>query len=122
MSDEIINILPRARWEVKFSDQGSWRTGIYRPEFAGPGAVETLEKHSCPELFICAGGRMGMVLYDGARERVVELDPNEALLVEDYHNGFAVDERGFFIVVERTSFTTEYIDRHTKRFIRKVET
>jgi hypothetical protein len=122
VNDEIINLLPRARWEVKFADQGSWRTGIYRPESSGHDTVETLEKHSCPELFICVGGRMGLVLYDGARERIVELAPNEAVLVEDYHNGFVIDEPGFFIVVERTSFITEYIDRHTKRFVRKVTT
>lgn len=96
--------------------------GLYRPENIGTESVLELERHSCPELFVCLGGRAGLVLYDGSTETVVEFEPGEELLVSGYHNGFIVDQGAFFLVVERTSFTTEYIDRKTRLSIRKVTT
>jgi hypothetical protein len=87
--------------------------GVYRPESTSPGEIVTLEKHSCPELFICQGGRTGLLIGSGSGERAVEMEPNEAVLVTDYHNGYVIEPGGYFLVVERTSFTTEYIDRST---------
>jgi hypothetical protein len=120
MNMSIFPLVPRTRWEVYASDAGQWRSGIYRPEFGSGDEVDVLERHSCPELFICAGGRMGMVTWDGVRETVIEFNSHDSLLVEDYHNGFRIDDAGFFIVVERTSFVTEYIDRRSKNFLRRV--
>ena len=113
---------PERRWEVFSSDPDFWRVGLYRPENIGTESVLELERHSCPELFVCLGGRAGLVLYDGSTETVVEFEPGEELLVSGYHNGFIVDQGAFFLVVERTSFTTEYIDRKTRLSIRKVTT
>ncbi|MBN2077916.1 MAG: hypothetical protein JW838_03065 [Spirochaetes bacterium] len=42
-------------------------------------------------------------------------------MVTDYHNGFTIDPGGHFLVIERTDFTTEYIDRSNGAFIRRVE-
>lgn len=117
-----ISLASTERWIVPFADSGHWRVGIYNPEFTSSGEITILEKHSCPELFICRKGRMGLVIGNGNREKIVVLSDGEAILVTDYHNGFRIDEIGDFLVVERTAFTTEYIDRKTGKIIRIVET
>ena len=109
------------RWTVPFSDEGYWRLGIYNPEFTSPNEITILEKHSCPELFICRKGRMGLIVGTGEHEKVITLADGEAMLVSDYHNGFRIDEGADFIVVERTAFSTEYIERNTGKVIKRVD-
>ena len=121
MNIDITTLHPDALWSVIFKDEGSWRAGIYRPETAGADPIEILEKHTCPELFLCLGGRMGLLLKQGAEERVIELGPHQAVMVSDYHNGFSIDPDGYFLVVERTAFSTEYIDRKTGKFLKRVD-
>jgi len=112
-----MRLRPDGRWHVPFEDDGSWRLGIYRPEFESADHVDVLEKHTCPELFICTGGRMGLLLRENGTETRLELEPGEAVMVTEYHNGFCVDPGGFFMVVEQTSFTTRFIDRKTGEII-----
>ncbi len=121
MNIDITTLLPDSRWSVIFRDDGSWRAGLYRPEAGRPEDVTMLEKHTCPELFVCLQGRAGLVLKEGNDEQIVEMAPHQALLVSEYHNGFSIDPGGYFLVIERTAFTTEYIDRKTGAFIKKVE-
>ncbi|MBN1498248.1 MAG: hypothetical protein JXA07_15855 [Spirochaetes bacterium] len=121
MHTDIITLRPDAVWTVLFRDEGGWRAGVYLPEHRGPDGIEMLEKHSCPELFVCLGGRMGLLLSDGSSERAVELTPHQAVMVSDYHNGFSIDPGGFFLVVERTAFSTDYIDRKTGMFIKRID-
>jgi hypothetical protein len=116
-----INIHPEQKWKVIAKDDSFWRTGIYRPEFSGPDEIDVLEKHTCPELFICSAGRAGLLIYDGVSEAIVSLQAGEAVEINVYHNGFLIDQDAYFIVVERSAFTSEYIDRMTKKFIRKIE-
>lgn len=113
---------PERRWDVFSSDPGFWRTGLYRPENTCPEEITELEKHSCPELFICLGGKAGLVVIDGPVERIVTFEPGDELLVTGYHNGFIIDQDAYFLVVERTFFTTEYIDRKTRLQTRQVTT
>ena len=120
MKYQALNLTPESRWHVPFQDTGSWRTGIYRPEFNSSDEIKVLEKHTCPELFVCMKGRMGLLIKDGSREELVEMEPNQAIFVTGSHNGFAIDPEGFFLVVERTSFSTEYIDRITGTVIERV--
>lgn len=122
MENTHVKFIPSSQWEVLFADGGHWRMGLYRPDSDSRESVDMLEKHSCPELFICAEGKAGLVLFDGEHEAFVEFEPHEAMLVTQYHNGFRLDERGYFYVIERTSFSTEYIDRKTRKLIRRVET
>lgn len=121
MNSDITTLHPDALWSVIFKDENSWRAGVYRPETPGPEGIEILEKHSCPELFVCLGGTMGLLLYDGSEERAVELMPHQAVMVSEYHNGYAIDPGGYFLVVERTAFSTEYIERKTGKFLKRVE-
>lgn len=121
MNTDITTFLPDSRWSVIFRDGGSWRAGLYRPEAVRPDDVTMLERHTCPELFICLQGKAGLVLKSGSDERIVELEPHQAILVSEYHNGFSIDPGGYFLVIERTAFTTEYIDRKSGNFIKKVE-
>jgi len=107
-------------WKVVYSDEGAWRAGIYRPAASCAAEIKELEKHSHPELFVCMEGPAGLVIDDGAGETGIVLFPGESLLVSGYHNGFRASEHGFFLVIERTEFTTEYIDRATKRHLRSV--
>ena len=67
MNDQIFRIQPDGRWHVPVADEGSWRMGVYRPEHASPEFITVLEKHTCPELFICQGGRMGLLMGSGGR-------------------------------------------------------
>ncbi len=120
MENEIITLLPDSRWNVIFSDPGAWRVGLYRPEHDAAEKVDVLEKHTCPELFVCMGGRTGLIIKDGNGERTEELGPGQALLVTGYHNGFTLDPAGFFLVVERTDFETEYADRATGSIVKRV--
>jgi hypothetical protein len=121
MDIEIMSLVPDSRWSVIFRDGGSWRAGLYRPESARQEDVTVLEKHTCPELFVCLQGRAGLILKNGSEEMIVELAPHQALMVSEHHNGFTIDPEGYFLVIERTAFTTEYIDRNTGAFIKKVE-
>jgi hypothetical protein len=121
MNIEPTTLHPDTLWSVIFRDEGNWRAGIYRPECAGPEQIDILEKHTCPELFVCLGGRMGLLLQSGREEQAIELEPHQAVMVADYHNGFAVDPEGFFLVVERTVFSTDYIERKTGKFIKRVD-
>lgn len=121
MDTDITTLIPDSRWSVIFKDPGSWRAGLYRPEAARPEQVTVLEKHTCPELFVCLQGKAGLVLKENGRERIAELAPLQALLVTEYHNGFAIDPEGYFLVIERTAFTTEYIDRASGAVIKTVE-
>ncbi len=122
MENRIKKLSPGTRWEIVFKDNGAWRAGVYKPEYGRAENIEILEKHSCPELFICMNGRMGLLIFDGKIEHTVEFMPGEALLVDDYHNGYFIDGAGFFTVIERTSFSTEYIDRATGKIIKTVHT
>jgi len=116
-----ISLQPDALWTVLARDEGHWRMGVYRPDAAAPEDIDTLERHTCPELFIAVGGRVGLLLADETRERVIALHAGEALLVEDFHNGFRIDECAYFVVIERTSFTTHYRDRATGAITRTVQ-
>ncbi len=110
----IVTLTSTERWSVPLADSGYWRLGIYNPEFTSPDEITILEKHSCPEFFICRRGRMGLILGSGDDEKIVELSDGQAILVTEYHNGFRIDEGADFLVVERTSFTTEYIERKAR--------
>jgi hypothetical protein len=79
-----------------------------------------LEKHSCPELFVCMGGKAGLIVKNGADEELLEFVPGQALLVTGYHNGYGIDPTGYFLVVERTDFSTEYADRGTGEIVKRV--
>lgn len=120
MEKDIIALLPDSRWKVIFSDPGSWRVGLYRPEHDAAEKVDVLEKHTCPELFVCMNGRTGLIVKNGAQEEVLALDPGQALLVTGYHNGYAIDPAGYFLVAERTDFSTEYADRGTGAIVKRV--
>ncbi|MBN1533188.1 MAG: hypothetical protein JXA20_11035 [Spirochaetes bacterium] len=120
MDDTVKPLAAQGRWHVPFRDDGFWRVGVYAPEFRSPEEITQLERHTCPELFFCARGRAGLLLKDDAGERVVELAQGEAIQVSGYHNGFVVEEGSYFIVVERTSFATEYIDRRSGTVVKKI--
>lgn len=120
MKNKSLNLAPESRWHVPFQDPGSWRTGIYRPEFSSPDEIKVLERHTCPELFVCMKGRMGLLIKGESGEEIIEIEPDQAIFVTGSHNGFAIDPEGFFLVVERTSFSTEYKDRKTGALIETV--
>lgn len=101
------------RWTVIAQDTKYWRVGVYHPEFSSAYQITQLEKHSCPELFICANAPCGILLMVDGKEIQYILNPNEAIMVTEYHNGFKVAPEGYFIVVEQTDFTTEFIERKT---------
>lgn len=102
------------RWTIIAQDEKYWRVGIYHPEFSSPDEINVLEKHSCPELFICVNAPCGLLLCSGEKEIQHILQPQEAIFVTEYHNGFKVDPHGYFIVVEQTDFTTEFKERKPK--------
>ncbi len=102
------------RWTIIARDEKHWQVGIYHPEFNSPDEISILEKHSCPELFICANAPCGLLLQFNEKEIQYILNPNEAIVVTEYHNGFKVDPLGYFIVVEQTDFTTEFKARNIK--------
>ncbi len=122
MNDTINSILTDEKWRVLFQDPGFWRVGIYRPEHTSPADIKILERHTCPELFICVGGRAGLLIIENGVEEILEMNNGDAFLAEGLHNGFSIDGKGFFIVVERTRFITEYIDRATGMVVRRIET
>ena len=121
MKIDITTLQPEKLWSVIFTDEASWRAGIYRPESAGPDEIDIHEKHTCPELFVCLGGRMGLLVSDGREERAIRLEPHQAVMVSEFHNGYSIDPDGYFLVVERSAFSTEYIDRKTGNFLKRVD-
>ena len=122
MSDEsFFRISADERWKIIAQDPGQWRIGIYRPEYGNESDIKELEKHSCPELFICAEGAMGLVIRSAEGETIRIMQPGDAAMVYDHHNGFCASDTGYFIVAERTSFSTDFIDRTSGGFIRKEE-
>jgi hypothetical protein len=122
MDDIIRNIMTDEKWRVLFQDSGFWRVGIYRPEHISPADITMLERHTCPELFICVDGEAGLLIIEDGAEKTLEMNHGEAFLAEGLHNGYSIDGKGFFIIVERTKFTTEYIERATGMVVKRVET
>ena len=117
-NEKFFKISADTRWKIIAQDPGQWRIGIYKPEYTSEKDIHEFEKHTCPELFICADGAMGIITFENGVEEVKILKPGEAAMLSGYHNGFCASENGYFIVAERTSFTTEFIDRKTGNFIR----
>ena len=64
---------------------------------------------------------MGLVVRSESGEDVKTLAPGEAAFITEHHNGFCASPDGYFIVAERTSFSTEFIDRATGAFLRREE-
>ena len=121
MKVDIKSLQPNSVWSVIFNDEGSWRSGLYKPECNNQNEITILERHSCPELFVCLKGKMGLVIYGNNKETIFTMEPEQAILITDFHNGFSIDSDGYFLVVERTTFNTEYIDRKSRAFIKKIE-
>jgi len=119
--NKIENINPDVVWKVISEDKGYWRIGVYKPEFSSPEDITILEKHSCPELFICTGGKAGLILIIDGKESLKILEPFQSILVDGFHNGFRIDGSAFFLVAERSSFETEYIDRISGKIIKRVK-
>jgi len=113
MNDTPFSLKTNNRWTIMAQDNKHWRVGIYHPEFSNPDEIPVFEKHTCPELFICAQAPCGLLLLVNEKEIQYILKPEEAILVTEYHNGFKVDPQGYFIVVEQTDFTTEFMKRKT---------
>ncbi|MCX8122662.1 MAG: hypothetical protein N3F66_00680 [Spirochaetes bacterium] len=114
INDKPFSLQTTNRWTIIAQDDKKWRVGIYHPEFSNPDDIDVLEKHSCPELFICCNAPCGLLLMVEGQEEIHILNPNEAIFVTQYHNGFKVDVNGYFIVVEQTDFTTEFIERKSR--------
>lgn len=110
----VFTVTTKNRWEIIAQDAAQWRVGIYNPECNHPDEVTMLEKHSCPELFICINAPCGLLLLIDGIEQQIVLNPNDAVMITEFHNGFKLDKEGCFIVVERVDFTTEYIKRTVK--------
>ena len=75
MESKIYSTVPIQRWNVLFEDELHWKFGIYKPEFSSSDEITVLEKHSCPELFICMEGKMGLVVKTEYGENVIEMLP-----------------------------------------------
>jgi hypothetical protein len=119
--NNIENVIPDSVWKVISEDKGYWRVGVYRPEFLSPDDITVLEKHSCPEFFICVGGKGGLILCKDGKETQEILEEFQSILVEDFHNGFRIDSSAFFLVAERSSFETEYMERNSGKIIKRVK-
>lgn len=103
---------PNQRWQIIAQDGTNWRVGIYNPEYTNADEITQYERHTCPELFICVGGRCGLLILMDTYEKELILYPQQAIVVTHYHNGFKVDKEGFFIVVEQIDFETEFLPRN----------
>lgn len=104
---------PYERWQVLGGDTNHWRVGFYSPEVGHQSEIQELERHDCPELFMLISGRVSLVLADDDGERIVELLPQQPLIVTCRHAGFCPmgPYSGTAIVIERDAFTTEYTPR-----------
>lgn len=101
------------RWQVPGGDSGHWRVGFYSPEVGTANDITELEWHDCPELFMLVSGRVSLLLADEQGERIVELLPQQPIIVTCRHAGFCPDGpfSGSAIVIERDAFLTEYTPR-----------
>ena len=98
------------RWQVLCGDSGRWRIGVYSPSKTCREAVEELEWHDCPELFLLLRGSVSLLLAEAGRTRVLALAPGRPTLVTVPHAGFCPEgpHTGAALVVERDAFRTEY--------------
>ncbi len=119
--NNVENIIPDQVWKVISEDKGFWRVGVYRPEFLSPDDISILEKHTCSEFFVCVGGKAGLIIIKDGKESEEVLEPFQSILIDGFHNGFRIDESAFFLVAERSSFETEYIDRKSGNIIKRVK-
>jgi len=97
-------------WQVLCGDAGHWRLGLYSPAETAADAINELEQHDCPELFLLLQGRLTLLLADADELRELELEQGKPVLVTAAHAGFCPDgpHTGTAVVVERDSFDTEY--------------
>lgn len=100
-----------SRWNIVFSDQGSWRAGIYVPENSSRKEIRSLEKHDKPELFVLLEGEIVLVLsQDGLNVLEVPMEPGKIYVVEEWHNAYSPrGSRGKALVIEAEDIKTEYL-------------
>ena len=106
----LLDIKDEQLWQVLCGDKGHWRTGIYSPEADSIDAVNKLEKHNCPELFLLLSGEISIVVKKNNKLEIIKLEPLRPILVDTWHNGFCPNGKhtGMALVVERDEFTTQY--------------
>lgn len=110
VKNQLLSAEPNARWQVLAGDSEHWRVGVYSPAETDLDAIEELEKHDCPELFLLTSGRLHLVLaVDGALQTVA-LEPGRPIVVTAPHSGYCPDgpHGGTALVIERDAFSTEY--------------
>jgi len=105
-----LDIKDNQLWQVLCGDKGHWRTGLYSPEANSIDAVDRLEKHDCPELFLLLSGEISIVIKENNKLKIITLEPLKPILVDTWHNGFCPNGKhtGTALVVERDEFTTLY--------------
>ena len=108
VEEKIMLLESDQRWSIFAEDPEHWRLGLYHPEYKSVDEIAELEKHSCPELFICCGGKMGIILDQEDSIVNLVLNDKEMLLVNSFHNAYQIDEGAYFLVVERDNFTTSF--------------
>ena len=83
---------------------------IYSPEANSIDAIDRLEKHDCPELFILLSGAISIVIKNNNKLEIIKLEPLKPILIDTWHSGFCPNGKhtGTALVVERDEFTTVY--------------
>lgn len=105
------------RWKVIFEHPSGcgYKLGVYFPEFADKASIDSLEKHSGPELFLLINGTVKILVRDYlgtlASEKELWLQPGQAVLVWGYHNAYSPD-RGSLWVLEECAMKTETMAIH----------
>ncbi len=109
-SDAPLDLSDQQVWQVLCGDEGHWRVGAFSPAATRAEQITELERHDCPELFCLLRGRLTLVVARDGRLQQIPLQPLRPVLVQAPHGGFCPDgpHQGVALVVERSSFDTEY--------------
>jgi len=100
----------KERWNPVYNDNRKWLLGFYKPKAKSLKEVKYLEKHKYPELFVLLEGEIVLVLRDKkeSANKKLRLKMGEAVIVNCWHNGYALKPKSAALVIERPKNPTKY--------------
>jgi len=98
-------------WNPLFRDKKNWLFGYFKPTARSLEELTYLELHKYPELFLLVKGRIVLTLKKNKNSRIEELElkPGEVVIVNCWHNGYALEPDSVSLVIERPVNPTKKI-------------
>jgi len=99
-------------WNPVFKDDKRWLLGFYKPQAKSLKEIDYLEKHKYPELFLLIEGKIILVIKEKKDSPIkkLALKKGEVVIINCWHNGYALEPDSTALVIESSDNPTQYIE------------